>query len=93
MPVKIRLRRMGAKKRPFYRLVVANSTSPRDGRFIDILGHYDPCTEPPTVKVDEEKAIKWLSSGAQPTDIARALLKKQGILDKVAASKQAPGEG
>lgn len=81
MPVKIRLRRMGAKKRPFYRLVVANSTSPRDGRFIETIGYYDPCTEPPTVKVDAEKARRWLSHGAQPTDIARALLKKQGILN------------
>lgn len=80
MPVKIRLRRMGAKKKPFYRLVVANSTSPRDGRFIDTLGHYDPTTEPPTLKVDAEKANKWLQNGAQPTDIARALLKKEGIL-------------
>lgn len=71
---------MGAKKKPFYRLVVANSTSPRDGRFIDTLGHYDPTTEPPTLKVDAEKANKWLQNGAQPTDIARALLKKEGIL-------------
>jgi small subunit ribosomal protein S16 len=71
---------MGAKKKPFYRLVVANSTSPRDGRFIDTLGHYDPTTEPPTLKVDAEKANKWLKNGAQPTDIARALLKKEGIL-------------
>ena len=92
MPVKIRLRRMGAKKRPFYRLVVANSTSARDGRFIDTLGHYDPCTEPPTLKVDADKAVKWLSNGAQPTDIARALLKKEGILDKVAASKKPASE-
>ena len=71
---------MGAKKKPFYRLVVANSTSPRDGRFIETLGHYDPTTEPPTLKVDAEKANKWLKNGAQPTDIARALLKKEGIL-------------
>ncbi len=93
MPVKIRLRRMGAKKRPFYRLVVANSTSPRDGRFIDTLGHYDPCTEPPTLKVDADKAVHWLQCGAQPTDIARALLKKEGILDKIAASQQKLSEG
>jgi len=71
---------MGAKKRPFYRLVVANSTSPRDGRFIETIGHYDPCTEPPTVKVNAEKAVHWLKCGAQPSDVARALLKKQGIL-------------
>ena len=93
MPVKIRLRRMGAKKRPFYRLVVANSTSPRDGRFIDILGHYDPCTEPPTLKVDADKAVRWLSSGAQPTDIARALLKKEGIFDKLESSGESSTEG
>ncbi len=93
MAVRIRLRRLGAKKRPFYRLVVANSTSPRDGRFIDTIGHYDPCTEPPTVKVDAEKAAYWLRCGAQPTDIARALLKKQGILDQTAASQQKLSEG
>ena len=80
MPVKIRLRRMGAKKRPFYRLVVANSTNARDGRFIETIGYYDPCTEPPTVKIDADKATRWIKCGAQPTDIARALLTKQGIL-------------
>ncbi len=64
--VKIRLRRMGAQKRPFYRLVVADSRSPRDGRFIDQLGIYDPLTEPATVRIDEEKVLKWLSQGAQP---------------------------
>jgi small subunit ribosomal protein S16 len=89
MPVRIRLRRMGAKKRPFYRLVVANSTSPRDGRFIETLGYYDPLTEPATVKVDEEKAILWLSRGAQPSDTAEFLLKKQGILDKFQEQKAA----
>lgn len=93
MPVKIRLRRMGAKKRPFYRIVVANSTSPRDGRFIDTLGHYDPCTEPPTLKIDSEKAARWLSNGAQPTDVARALLKKQGIIDSNAVTPQTPAKG
>lgn len=93
MPVKIRLRRMGAKKRPFYRIVVANSTSPRDGRFIDTLGHYDPCTEPPTLKIDAEKATRWLSHGAQPTDVARALLKKQGILGNNAVTPQTTTEG
>ena len=84
MPVKIRLRRMGAKKRPFYRIVVANSTSPRDGRFIESVGYYDPCTEPPTIKVDADKAAKWLKNGAQPSDVARALLVKQGIIPKPA---------
>jgi small subunit ribosomal protein S16 len=89
MPVRIRLRRMGAKKRPFYRLVVANSTSPRDGRFIETLGYYDPLTDPATVKVDEEKAILWLSRGAQPTDTAEYLLKKEGILEKFQEQKAA----
>lgn len=90
MPVKIRLRRMGAKKRPFYRVVVANSTSPRDGRFIDMLGHYNPNTDPPTVKIDAEKARKWLSNGAQPTDIVRALLKREGILGAAEGQEEAP---
>ncbi len=92
MPVKIRLRRMGAKKRPFYRVVVANSTSPRDGRFIDMLGHYDPNTDPPTVKIDAEKALKWLRNGAQPTDIARALLKREGILSMLQGQSEASQE-
>lgn len=87
MPVKIRLRRMGAKKHPFYRMVVANSTSPRDGRFIETLGHYDPCTEPPTLKLNEDRALYWLTCGAQPTDIARDLLRKQGLLDRLADAK------
>ncbi|HZO90877.1 MAG TPA: 30S ribosomal protein S16 [Chthonomonadaceae bacterium] len=89
MPVKIRLKRMGAKKRPFYRIVVANSTEARDGRFIETIGHYDPCVDPPAVKVDAEKALQWLAHGAQPTDITRALLQKQGILDRLAAAKEA----
>jgi len=92
LPVKIRLRRMGAKKRPFYRVVVANSTSPRDGRFIDMLGHYDPNTDPPTVKIDAEKALKWLRNGAQPTDIARALLKREGILSMLQGQSEASQE-
>ena len=75
---------MGAKKRPFYRIVVANSTSPRDGRFIDTVGYYDPCTEPPTIKVNEERAAYWLKNGAQPSDVARALLTKQGVINKSA---------
>ena len=78
--VKIRLRRMGAKKRPFYRLVVADARSPRDGRFIEQLGYYDPLTEPATVQVDREKLQRWLSQGAQPSDAARTLLKREGIL-------------
>lgn len=92
MSVKIRLRRMGAKKHPFYRIVVANSTNARDGRFIETIGHYDPCTEPPVVKLDEEKAIRWLSNGAQPTDITRALLKKEGIFDKINEMKSKSAE-
>jgi small subunit ribosomal protein S16 len=83
---------MGAKKRPFYRVVVANSTSPRDGRFIDMLGHYDPNTDPPTVKIDAEKALKWLRNGAQPTDIARALLKREGILSMLQGQSEASQE-
>ncbi len=78
--VKIRLRRMGAKKAPFYRIVVADSRYPRDGRFIEELGYYNPMTEPATIKIDAEKAQKWLATGAQPTDTAKALLKKADII-------------
>ena len=78
--VKIRLRRMGAKKAPFYRIVVADSRYPRDGRFIEELGYYDPMTEPATVKVDAEKAKEWMKNGAQPTDTVRGLLKKANVL-------------
>ena len=80
MAVKIRLRRMGAKKTPFYRIVVANSRYPRDGRFIEEIGYYNPLTEPKTFKVDEEKAKKWISNGAQPTDTVKALFKNNNIL-------------
>ncbi len=80
MAVKIRLRRMGAKKSPFYRIVVADSRYPRDGRFIEEIGYYNPLTEPTTFKVDEEKARKWISSGAQPTDTVKALFKKNNII-------------
>ncbi len=80
MAVKIRLRRMGAKKAPFYRIVVADGRYPRDGRFIEELGYYDPTKEPSVVKVDAEKAKTWLANGAQPTDTVRVILKKQGIL-------------
>ena len=90
--VKIRLKRIGAKKHPVYRVVVANSTASRDGRFIDTIGHYDPCRQPPTVRLDEEKALRWLGHGAQPTDTTRALLKKQGILDRFEAAKLAARE-
>jgi small subunit ribosomal protein S16 len=80
--VKIRLRRMGAKKHPFYRLVVADSRSPRDGRFIEHLGYYDPMTEPVQVKIDVDKVMKWLQQGAQPSEAARSLLKREGILER-----------
>ena len=80
MAVKIRLRRMGAKKAPFYRVVVADSRFPRDGRFIEEIGYYDPTKEPAVVKIDAEKAQKWIANGAQPTDTVRVLLKKNEIL-------------
>ena len=80
MAVKIRLRRMGAKKAPFYRIVVADGRYPRDGRFIEEIGYYDPTKEPSVVKVDAEKAKTWLQNGAQPTDTVRGILKKQGVL-------------
>lgn len=80
MAVKIRLRRMGAKKAPFYRIVVADSRYPRDGRFIEEVGYYDPTKEPSVIKIDEEKAKTWLANGAQPTDTVKALLKIQGIM-------------
>ena len=78
--VKIRLRRMGAKKAPFYRIVVADSRFPRDGRFIEELGTYNPLKEPAEIKVDAEKAQAWIKDGAQPTDTVRSLLKKAGVL-------------
>ncbi len=78
--VKIRLRRMGAKKNPYYRIVVADSRSPRDGRCIEEIGAYDPLTNPATIKVDAEKAQTWIKNGAQPTDTVRGLLKKAGVL-------------
>ena len=78
--VKIRLRRMGAKKNPYYRIVVADSRSPRDGRFIEEIGSYDPLSNPATIQVDAEKAQTWIKNGAQPTDTVRALLKKANVL-------------
>ena len=80
MAVKIRLRRMGAKKAPFYRIVVADSRYPRDGRFIEEVGYYDPTKDPSVIKVDAEKAKKWIQNGAQPTDTVKALLKIEGVL-------------
>ena len=81
MAVKIRLRRMGAKKAPFYRVVVADSRSPRNGRFIEEIGTYNPLTEPAQVMIDAEKAKKWIANGAQPTETVKSLLKKNGIID------------
>ena len=80
MAVKIRLKRMGAKKAPFYRVVVADSRYPRDGRFIEEVGYYNPLTDPVTVQIDAEKAMKWIENGAQPTETVKTLLKKNGIL-------------
>ena len=79
--VKMRLRRMGAKKAPFYRVVVADSRYPRDGRFIEEIGYYNPLTEPSEIKIDADLAKKWLANGAQPTETVKALLKKSGIVD------------
>ena len=87
MAVKLRLKRMGAKKRPYYRIVAADSRSPRDGRFIEIVGTYNPIAEPAEIKVNEEVALKWLASGAIPTDTVRDLLRKQGIMEKFHNSK------
>lgn len=78
--VKIRLRRMGAKKAPFYRVVVADSRYPRDGRFIEEIGYYNPMEEPAVVKIDAEKAQKWIENGAQPTETVKDLFKKNGII-------------
>ncbi len=82
MALKIRLKRMGMKKTPFYRFVVSESASPRDGRFVEELGYYDPTKDPAVVKVDEEKALKWLKRGATPTDTVRSIFSKHGLLKK-----------
>ncbi|WP_127848742.1 30S ribosomal protein S16 [Lacticaseibacillus hulanensis] len=82
MAVKIRLKRMGSKKNPFYRVVVADSRSPRDGRFIEQLGYYSPLTDPATVKLDDEATLAWLQKGAQPSDTVRTLLSNEGIMQK-----------
>lgn len=79
MAVKIRLKRMGAKKAPFYRVIVADSRSPRDGRFIDEIGYYDPTKDPSVIKIDAEKANKWIANGAQPTETVGKLLKIAGV--------------
>ncbi|MFT3952444.1 MAG: 30S ribosomal protein S16 [Oscillospiraceae bacterium] len=80
MAVKIRLRRMGAKKAPFYRIIVADSRYPRDGRFIEEIGYYDPTKQPNLVKIDGDKAKAWIANGAQPTDTVKSILKKSGVL-------------
>ena len=81
MAVKIRLKRLGAKKSPFYRVVVADERSPRDGKFIEEIGYYNPLTNPAEIKIDADKAKKWLGNGAQPTETVKSLLKKSGIVD------------
>ncbi len=89
MAVKIRLKRMGAKKSPFYRIVAADSRSPRDGRFIEQLGTYDPRQNPAAVSLKEEEILNWLNNGAQPSDTVRNILSKAGIMTKFAESKKA----
>ena len=86
--VKIRLRRTGSKKRPSYRLVVADARAPRDGAFINIIGHYNPLTDPETIVIDEDKALSWLRQGAQPTATAARLLSKAGIIEKFKTLKE-----
>ena len=87
MAVKIRLKRMGAKQNPFYRIVAADSRYPRDGRFIESIGYYNPSTKPAEVKVDTELALKWLSNGAQPTDTVRSILSHEGVLKEMHEAK------
>ena len=89
MAVQIRLNRMGAKKNPFYRIVVADSRAPRDGRFIEVLGNYDPSQNPAVVNVDEEKVLDWMGKGAQPTDTVKNLFSKKGLMAKFAEAKNA----
>ena len=93
MAVKLRLKRMGAKKRPFYRIVAADSRSPRDGKFIELVGTYNPIMQPAEVKVNEEVALKGLNNGAIPTDTVRDLLSKQGVMKKFHESKMTKKEG
>lgn len=90
MAVKLRLKRMGAKQKPFYRIVAADSRSPRDGRFIETVGTYDPIKKPAVVTIDEEKVMKWLGNGAQPTDTVKSILRKEGIMAKLAEAKKQP---
>ncbi|MDR1774079.1 MAG: 30S ribosomal protein S16 [Clostridioides sp.] len=87
MAVKIRLKRMGAHKKPFYRIVVADSRSPRDGKFIEEVGYYNPVSEPKQIVIKDEAAVKWLKVGAQPTDTVKRLFEKNGVMDKFNESK------
>lgn len=89
MAVKIRLKRMGAKKRPFYRIVVADERAPRDGRIIETVGTYDSNVDPAVVKIDKEKALSWMMKGAQPTDTVRSMFSKEGLMTKLADKKAA----
>lgn len=89
MAVKIRMRRMGAKKRPFYRLVIADSRAPRDGRFIEEVGYYNPLSNPKEIKLDEDRILEWLQQGAQPSDTVRSLLSNAGIMTKYHEAKLA----
>ena len=92
MAVKLRLKRMGAKQRPFYRIVAADSRSPRDGRFIETIGTYNPIANPAEIKIDKELALKWLNNGAQPTDTVKNLFKTEGIMAEYASSKVKKGK-
>lgn len=86
--VKIRLKRMGANKKPFYRIVVADARAPRDGKFIEEIGFYNPVVEPKQIRINDEKAVKWLAVGAQPTDTVKTLFKNNGVMDKFEAAKK-----
>ncbi|MGI6486729.1 MAG: 30S ribosomal protein S16 [Syntrophothermaceae bacterium] len=88
MATKIRLKRMGAKKNPFYRVVVADTRAPRNGRFIEEIGYYDPSTSPATLNIDEEKALGWLAKGARPSDTVKSLLRKAGVMEKHAQAQK-----
>ncbi|NMA63578.1 MAG: 30S ribosomal protein S16 [Syntrophomonadaceae bacterium] len=88
MATKIRLKRMGAKKNPFYRVVVADTRAPRNGRFIEEIGYYDPSTSPATLNIDEEKALGWLARGARPSDTVKSLLRKVGVMEKHAQAQK-----
>ncbi len=89
MAVKLRLKRMGAKQKPFYRIIAADSRSPRDGRFIETIGIYNPIKKPALVEINEELALKWLNYGAIPTDTVRSILSKEGIMEKYTKAKKA----